>query len=166
LVGDYSYYISISRGCIDRGRGGAMQTYLSSILRSKPRLTEDPGSFVGSRLGPRRCFVLLSCSKALCFLLRLCQTYCFGAMTSFLYGHCVALLLLLSHLMGGVDAAPCRMCHGNFPSCKFAEDGTPCPTTGLVEANRAVMAAGTGTIRMVGLVNPSTHPNSTKIAHV
>jgi hypothetical protein len=73
-------------------------------------------------------------------------------MTSFLYGHCVALLLLLSHLMGGVDAAPCRMCHGNFPSCRFAEDGTPCPTTGLVEANRAVMAAGTGTIRMVGLV--------------
>ena len=72
------------------------------------------------------------------------------------------MLLFVSHLMGGVDAAPCRMCHGNFPSCKFAEDGSSCPTTGLVDANAAVMAAGTGTIRMVGLVNPSTHPNSTK----
>ena len=73
-------------------------------------------------------------------------------MTSLPYGHCVALLLFVSHLMGGVDAAPCRMCHGNFPSCKFAEDGSSCPTTGLVDANAAVMAAGTGAIRMVGLV--------------
>ena len=73
-------------------------------------------------------------------------------MTSFPYGSCVALLLFISHLMGGVDAAQCRVCNGNFASCTFASDGSPCPTSGLIAANANVMTAGTGAIRMVGLV--------------
>ena len=73
-------------------------------------------------------------------------------MTPFPYGLCVALLLFTHHMMSGVEAAQCRKCHGNFPSCKFSEDGSPCPTSGMVDANAAVMVAGEGTIRMVGLV--------------
>ena len=77
---------------------------------------------------------------------------CIGTMASFSPMLVLFAVLWLGFLVNGVWAV-CPHCSGNFPSCTYDNDSN-CPSLGQVTANATVIAAGTGVLKLAGLIKP------------
>ena len=62
-------------------------------------------------------------------------------------------VFFLSGLPGASAAGGCPHCRGNFASCTYDSDQR-CPAVEVVQANAAVVAAGTGALALTGIIKP------------